>query len=198
MKKEIGDSTVAIAGIGGVGSHIAEMLARENVDLRIIDMGRVEEEDMHRLALFQEEDITKFKVKQAKVRLSAINPKNQVKSFHEEIISSNVFLLEGDVIVDATNNDEVNAMTIAHAVKKKLPLVLVRVSGGTAVIAVVQKSVAKLQEKIRLKPQNVLSSTSAAAAGFATAEIIKIISGEKTSKMITIDLSGNKLKVTKL
>src|SRR4051812_17378543 len=127
-QKILHGKTVALAGLGSVGSSIATMLARESVDLRLVDMGRVEEEDMHRLDLFHEEDITKFKVKQAKTRLAAINPKVQVKSFHEEMTNENVFLLQGDVIIDATNNDELNTLTLPHAVKKKCAFILVRCS----------------------------------------------------------------------
>ena len=194
--------TVAIAGLGSVGSTIATMLAREGIDLRLVDMGRVEEEDMHRLDLFHEEDITKFKVKQAKIRLAAINPKVQVKSFHEEMNASNVFLLQGEIIVDATNSDEMNSYTIAHAVKKKYPLVLIRFSGSIARILVLQKTApAKLAEKLRLPSLDnagVFGPITSMAASVAVGEIMKILLGDKKSMIIECDSWDPKVKVTKL
>jgi molybdopterin/thiamine biosynthesis adenylyltransferase len=178
------------------------MLAREGVDLRLVDMGRVEEEDMHRLALFHEEDITKFKVKQAKLRLAAINPKVQVKSFHEEMTSSNIFLLEGEVIVDTSNNDEMNRLTIAHAAKKKVPLVLVRVSGSVGRMLVLQKTVpAKLADKLKLpsvEKAGVFSPVTNMAASLAVGQVLKILQGDKTTVLIECDAWDPKTKVTKL
>jgi molybdopterin-synthase adenylyltransferase len=196
------DRTVAIAGLGSIGSIMAAMLCRENIGLRLIDMGRVEETDMHRLALFLEEDITKFKVKQAKVRLTAISPAVPVKSFHEEIINSNVFLLEGDVIVDTTNNDEINALVLAHAVKKKLPLIIARASGSKANILVLQKGPpAKIISKITLpsvEKDGIFSPATHMAASVAVAEVMRILTGSKESKLISIDSWNPKVKVTKI
>jgi molybdopterin/thiamine biosynthesis adenylyltransferase len=194
--------TVAIAGLGSVGSTIATMLAREGTDLRLVDMGRVEEEDMHRLDLFHEEDITKFKVKQAKSRLFAINPKVQVKSFHEEMTESNVFLLQGQVIVDATNSDEINRLVLPHAAKKKYPLVLVRCSGPQAKILVLTKPApAKIQEKLKLPPvdkSGIFGPVTNMAASIAVSEILKIILGQKINVLIECDAWDAKVKVTKL
>jgi molybdopterin/thiamine biosynthesis adenylyltransferase len=194
--------TVALAGLGSVGSTMATMLARESVDLRLVDMGRVEEEDMHRLDLFHEEDITKFKVKQAKARLFAINPKAQVKSFHEEITDSNVFLLQGDVIVDATNSDEINKLVLPHATKKKLPLVLVRCSGPQAKILVLTKAPpAKIQEKLKLpsvEKSGIFGPVTNMAASIAVSEVLKIMLGQKINVLIECDAWEAKIKVTKL
>jgi molybdopterin/thiamine biosynthesis adenylyltransferase len=194
--------TVAIVGLGSAGSTVATMLAREGIDLRLVDMGRVEEEDMHRLDLFHEEDITKFKVKQAKIRLAAINPKAEVKSFHEEMTASNVFLLQGNVIVDATNSDEMNALTISHAAKKRYPLVLIRFSGSIARILVLQKAApAKLADKLKLPSVDnagVFGPVTSMAASLAVGEIMKILLGEKTSMIIECDSWDPKVKITKL
>jgi molybdopterin/thiamine biosynthesis adenylyltransferase len=165
-------------------------------------MGRVEESDMHRLALFHEEDITKFKVKQAKSRLAAINPAVPVKSFHEEILPGNVFLLEGDVIVDATNNDAINGLTIAHAVKKKFPLVLVRTAGSKATVLVLQKNApAKLVDKVRLpsiEKEGIFGPVATLAASLAVGQIMQVLLGDKSSRIIELDAWDPKAKVTKL
>lgn len=149
--KEIGEKgdakllghTLSIVGLGSVGSQVAEALAREDFDLRLIDRGRVEEEDMGRLNIFQEEDITKFKVKQAKKRLELINPRIKIKSFHEELSSSNVFLIESELVIDATNQPEVNKLIFAHCQEKKIPLVYVRYSGGRIKLLVANKKIAQ-------------------------------------------------------
>jgi len=194
--------TVAVAGIGSVGSSIATILAREDIDLRIVDMGRVEETDMHRLALFYEEDITKFKVKQAKARLAAINPKVHVKSFHEELAGSNIFLLEGDCIVDATNNDDINRLTLVHAAKKKYPLVMVRCSGAAVRILVLHKSVsAKILDKVALPPtekDGIFGPATTLAATIAVTQVMRSLLGDKQNLLIACDAWEPKVKITKL
>ncbi len=201
-EKMLQNKTVALAGVGAVGSTMASMLTREGIHLRIVDMGRVEEEDMHRLTIFYEEDITKFKVKQAKLRLAAINPHVQVKSFHEEIGSSNVFLLDGDVIVDATNNDEVNVVTIPYAAKKKKPFILVRYSGTQARILVSHKALtAKVLDKLKLPSQEkdgIFGPVTSIAASIVVGQIMKILVGDKASAIYEIDAWDMKVKVTKI
>jgi molybdopterin/thiamine biosynthesis adenylyltransferase len=178
------------------------MLAREDFDLRLVDMGRVEETEMHRLALFHEEDITKFKVKQAKLRVAAINPTVQVKSFHEELTKQNVFLLEGDVLVDTTQDDTLNVIIAAHAMKKKVPLIVARASGSSANILVLHKAPTAAQlQKARLPPVDkagVLGPTTSLAASIVVAETIKILLGDRASKLISVDAWDHSCKVTKL
>jgi adenylyltransferase/sulfurtransferase len=194
--------TVAIAGIGAVGSSIANMLAREDIHLRLVDMGRVEEEDMHRLTIFYEEDITKFKVKQAKLRLNAINPNVQIKSFHEEINEESVFLLQGDVIVDASNNPYTNALTFAYAAKKRYPFILLRYSGTAARILVMQRPLpAKILDKLSLpaeETEGIFGPVTIMAASFAVAAIMKILISDKSSHLIECDAWDSKVKITKL
>ena len=201
-EKLLHNRTVALVGVGAVGSTMASMLTREGINLRIVDMGRVEEEDMHRLTIFYEEDITKFKVKQAKLRLAAINPNVQVKSFHEEISESNVFLLDGDVIIDATNNDEVNKITIPYVAKKKKPFILIRYSGTQARILVANKPLTpKVMDKLKLPSQEkegIFGPVTTLAAGIAVAQIIKTLVGEKANVVYELDAWDEKVKITKL
>jgi molybdopterin-synthase adenylyltransferase len=200
--EKLKNCTVAILGLGSVGSTAAAMLSREDISLRLIDQGRVEEQDMHRLDLFLEEDITKFKVKQAKARIAAVNPNLAVKSFHEEMGSSNIFLMEADVLLDTSNSDELNAITASHAAKKKKPLVLVRSSGSKANILVLHKAApAKLLQKVVLpsvEKVGAFGPMSTIAAGVAVAETLKILLGDKSNKLIEIDGWDAKAKITKI
>ncbi|MBR9700330.1 ThiF family adenylyltransferase [Candidatus Woesearchaeota archaeon] len=206
--KNIGDkgdttlsqATISIAGIGSVGASVASMLGREHINLRMMDMGRVEERDMHRTAIFYEEDIAKFKVKQAKARIQAITPTVRVKSFHEEISDNNIFLLKGDLIIDATNNPEVNKLTLKHAIRDKTPLIIVRYGGDTSKMLVLHKKIpAKMMEKLEVP--NIMSAgifgplTSMTAAAVVT-QATKIILGEKKNKLIELDIWKGKIKTS--
>lgn len=195
-------STVSIAGLGGMGTAVAGILARENVDLRLVDKGRVEEEDMHRLSVFYEEDITKFKVKVAKARLAAINPTVQVKSFHEELNEQNLFLMKGDVLIDTSNNEEINDLLFRHAIEKKLPLVLGRYAGSTYRVLVAQKKLpVKTLEKVALPgldEKGVFGPVTTLTGSVLAGEVLKILLGENGSYIISGDAWKRTCRVTKL
>jgi len=135
--------TVAITGLGGVGSVVAEILARAGVKLRIIERGRILESDLLNLSIFQDEDVKKFKAKQAKKRLELINKDLDIKTFHEEITESNLFLLKSDVIVETTNNTNTRLLINKYAIDNKIPLVTHENSGDRGIVLVVDQ----VQEK---------------------------------------------------
>lgn len=194
---------VTVAGLGGVGSIVTSMLAREDFELRIIDKGRVEEMDMNRMALYVEDDITKFKAKQAKVRVGAINPKLQMKSFHEELGPNNVFLVKSDCVIDTSNNDAINTIIFDYCQQQRIPLILARYSGSTAELLVAVKKVSKnaLAECLKMpstEKVGAISPATHAAAAIVVAELFKILLGKGTNKRVTFDVWTGKFKEKRL
>jgi molybdopterin/thiamine biosynthesis adenylyltransferase len=194
--------TVSLAGLGSVGSFLSEILCREQIGLRLVDKGRVDEDDMHRLGLFYEEDITRFKVKQAKSRLAAIIPGVPVKSFHEELGDGNVFLLKGDVIVDATNSNDLNELIMKQAISQKAPGVIVRYSGTTAkVLVYTKKPTKKAIASVSLpsvEEVGMVGSLSATVAGVVASQVQALLLGEKRNFVLTVDVAKNSIRTTKL
>jgi molybdopterin/thiamine biosynthesis adenylyltransferase len=132
--KMMAEKTVSIVGLGNIGSTVAVMLARSGVNLRIIDKGRCEVEDLAGQCLYLEDDSTKFKAKQAKKRLEEINPGVKIRTFHEDLNKNNLYLIESDVVVDATGNPEVSEIISDHARKKKIPMIYALASGSEGII----------------------------------------------------------------
>ncbi len=201
-EKALAGRTVAIAGLGGMGTAACVVFARENIDLRLVDRGRVEDADMHRLSLFCDEDVAKFKVKQAKLRLAALNPALQVKSFHEELSASTLFLLQGDVIVDTSNNPDINRIILDYATGKKLPLVLARCSGSAYKVLVLQKKPgAKLLAQVAMASigkEGIFGPVATIAGSVVAGETLKVLLGEKGSYLVEGDVWAHKAKVTKV
>jgi len=211
MFKEIGEAgneklkgkRVTVAGLGGVGSIVTSILAREDFELRVIDKGRVEEADMNRMGLYIEQDITKFKAKQAKQRVAAINPKLSVKSFHEELTATNVFLVKADCVVDCTNNDESNRMIFDFCQQSRIPLILASYHGSMVEILVVTKRLSKkvLQEYLdmpRTDEVGAISPTTHTAAAMAVVLLFKVLLGKGKSLRLSFDIWNGKLKEKKL
>ncbi|MBR9692511.1 hypothetical protein GOV07_01125 [Candidatus Woesearchaeota archaeon] len=205
--KEIGEKgndklmgkKVTVAGLGGVGSIVAAILAREDFVLRIIDKGRVEEADMNRMGLYVEQDITKFKAKQAKIRMASVSPKLSVKSFHEELGESNVFLIKSECVVDCTNNVDSNTFIFNYCQKEKVPLVIAGYAGSTIHVLVATKKLSKKAfEQFLAIPSNedvgAISPATHAAASLAVVELFKILLGKGKSKIITYNVWTGKHK----
>lgn len=201
--EKLSNRNVTVAGLGGVGSIVTSILAREDFTLRIIDKGRVEEADMNRMALYHDADITKFKAKQAKLRVTEINPKLKLKSFHEELSSTNVFLVKADCVIDCTNNDKDNSLIFEYCQKEKVPLILASYAGGVAEILIATKKLSKkvfqeYLERITIEKAGAISPATHMTAALAVSDLFKILLGKGVSKRITFDVWAGKYKEKKL
>lgn len=125
---------VCIIGIGGVGSWVAEALARSAVGrLTLIDPDHIAESNINRQlhALTGEEG--KAKVQAMRERIRAINPHCQVNGVEEFLSEENLDTLLGggfDFVVDAIDSARVKAALIHHCKRNKIRLVCVGGAGG--------------------------------------------------------------------
>ena len=86
-QKILSDSSVLIAGMGGLGCAAAEILTRAGIGkLILIDNGIVEASNLNRQILFDVCDIGNPKVDVAKRKLQAINPELKVETIQTDII----------------------------------------------------------------------------------------------------------------
>ena len=73
-QNRIAESTLLVAGLGGLGATVSQILARSGVAaLHLVDEGTVALSDLHRQSLYGECDIGRKKVLVAEERLKAIN-----------------------------------------------------------------------------------------------------------------------------
>jgi sulfur carrier protein ThiS adenylyltransferase len=179
--KLLSEKTVSIVGLGNVGSTVAVMLVRSGVNLRIIDKGRCEVEDLAGQCLYVEDDNTKFKAKQAKKRLEEINPGVKVKTFHEDLNRNNLYLIESDVVIDVTGDAEVSAIISCHATKKKIPMILSLVSGSEGIVITSDKGVnlakaSKLIDKMKpVSEAGLINPAVHMASSLIVSEVFKIL-----------------------
>ena len=106
-QKKILSSKVLIVGAGGLGSPVAEFLARAGVGLiGIVDDDKVSLSNLHRQSLYNTSDIGKFKVKIAKNKIKKINPNTNVKTHKIRLNNINIkkIINDYDLIVDGSDN----------------------------------------------------------------------------------------------
>ena len=105
------ESSVTVVGCGGLGSHVAELLVRAGVGrVRIIDRDVVELSNLHRQALFDEEDAGKGlpKAVAAAAKLTRINSEVETEAIVADVNPGNALnlLKNTDLIIDGTDNLE--------------------------------------------------------------------------------------------
>ena len=115
-------ATVAVCGLGGLGSNIAVALARAGVgQLLLIDFDRVDISNLHRQQ-YRAAQVGRNKTEALVDNLREISPYIQLQSHTVKITEENVqeLLAEADVICEAFDMAEEKAMLV-NAVLEKLP-----------------------------------------------------------------------------
>lgn len=119
---------VAVFGIGGVGGHVAEALARSGVGtLDLIDNDKVSLTNLNRQLIATHSTLGQYKVDAAKARILDINPEavvNTYRVFYTPETSGQFDFTQYDYIVDAIDT-----------VSGKLALVEQAVTAGTPIIS---------------------------------------------------------------
>jgi len=122
------NSSVAIVGLGALGSVSAELLARAGIGkLILIDRDVVELSNLQRQSLYDEDDLGKPKSMAAKEKLSKINHEVKIEFFIgdlsyktiDKILKKNKISL----ILDCTDNLETRFLINDFSVKNNLPFI---------------------------------------------------------------------------
>ena len=88
-QKRLFHSYVAVFGVGGIGSAVAECLVRAGVHkIKLIDFDTVEESNLTRQTAYIEKDVGKEKVEVCAKYLKQINPSVEVKTSHCKITNT--------------------------------------------------------------------------------------------------------------
>lgn len=112
LHDKLKSSSVAVCGLGGLGSHIAVMLARSGVGrLHLIDFDVIEPSNLNRQAYWVS-DLGRFKTEAMKEQISKINPFIEVKIDTVKIDENNIKSLfkDDDIVCEAFDSDLAKAM----------------------------------------------------------------------------------------
>ena len=104
---KLNKSTVAIVGIGALGTTAANLLARAGVNLALFDIDVIELSNLQRQTIFTEEDVGKSKALQAATYLKRVNSTVQIEAYNVFVDFKNVHNLKKyNVILDCTDSME--------------------------------------------------------------------------------------------
>ncbi|MDD3014803.1 MAG: ThiF family adenylyltransferase [Candidatus Gastranaerophilales bacterium] len=129
---KLAKSKVAIAGIGGVGSIIAEMLARNGIGfLKLAEPDPYEDKNLNRQLFATLETIGINKAQAGAERIKIINPNCNIKVYDTGVTLSNVRDFVQDVDVLLVQTDTESSKILLHRVAKEYNIPLVCGSRGS-------------------------------------------------------------------
>ena len=123
--------TVAICGLGGLGSNIAVALARAGVGrLILIDFDKVDISNLHRQQ-YQADQIGLYKTEALTENLKRIAPYVEIISYAVRITAENFqeLLQEADIICEAFDDAEAKAMLVNGVLEQLHTKYLIAASG---------------------------------------------------------------------
>ncbi len=198
-QKRLAAGRVAIVGCGATGSGIASLLARAGVGkLRIIDRDYVEESNLQRQSLFDEQDAAESlpKAVAAGRKIEAFNSAIGVEALVEDAAPGNINRLLHDIelIIDGTDNYETRYLINDYAVKNATPWIYAAavgsygitmniVPGASACLACVFPEMPRGMVET-CETSGILNTAVNVVASIAATEAIKLLIGGEAAKKL--------------
>ncbi len=128
-------ANVCVIGVGGVGSWVAEALARSAIGhITLIDLDNVAESNINRQIHALTDTLGKAKVSALAERIAQINPFCRVTEIEDFITADNLDQMIGsrnfDYVIDAIDNVRAKTALIAYCREKKIRLITIGGAGG--------------------------------------------------------------------
>ena len=128
------NSHFCVIGIGGVGSWVAEALARNGVgSITLIDLDDICVTNINRQIHALSETVGESKVDVMSERIKQINPDCRINAIEDFITIENLtsLLNQGyDYVIDAIDSVDIKTRLIAHCKRNKLPIITIGGAGG--------------------------------------------------------------------
>jgi len=203
----LGRSRVVVVGCGALGSVLAETMARAGVGvLRVVDRDFVEESNLQRQSLFDEQDVARGlpKAAAAEAHLRAINSDVDVRGIVTDLEADNVeaLLAGADLVLDGTDNFETRFLLNDACVRAGVPWVYGACVGSYGLALLVRPKISPcLRCLLEERPApgsgptcdtaGVVAPIVHVIAGIQVGEALKLLAGRVDSLLpglVTVDL----------
>lgn len=187
-----------IIGGGGLGSNSANLMVRLGVgSIDIIDFDTVDVTNLHRTAVFSEEDIGKSKALTLQQRLQQVNTNVRIKGTNQKVTVENIkdLVSHADVIIDGTDTVPLRVLINEVSIQNNIPWVYAGVYETVGmVMGILPKHTPCFQCITQSIPESktngipVLGSLPATIASIQCNEAIKILLGRQPKGLIIYDV----------
>ena len=125
--EKLRNATVMVLGVGGVGSHCIEALARSGVGtLILVDNDKVSLTNINRQSIAYLSTVGEYKTKLMKTRIEDINSEARVFTHETFVLPDNlseIFDRKVDYIVDAIDTVTAKLALVEYAKKHEIPII---------------------------------------------------------------------------
>lgn len=134
--ERLASSTVAVIGLGGVGSWAAEALCRSGVgNLLLVDLDDICISNTNRQLHALSSTVGKMKIDEMKRRLIDINPQCNITLIHDFVSMDNVYEIIDKTfnltaVLDAMDGTQEKTALLAACVDKRIPIVTCGAAAG--------------------------------------------------------------------
>ena len=208
------DCTVCVAGVGGLGGHVAEILARIGVGgLRLVDNDRFEDSNLNRQRFADAESLGAHKARLAQQRIAAINPAVEAVALCETLTQDNGpdVLGDADIAVDCLDSLPARLALQEACRRRKIPMVSAAVAGMSGQLTVFfpeDRGLAVLYGDLDEAPERGAETTLgnlpfavALLASLECSEAVKVLLGKTTTlhrRLLVFDLAEPVFEVIEL
>ena len=191
------EKTVLVAGCGGLGGYLIEMLLRIGVgEIRAADGDCFEASNLNRQLLSTPEYLGRSKAEVAAERAAAVNPDVRFVAVSEFVTEANVGqLIRGcDAVLDALDNIASRHMLAKACAQAQIPMIHGAICGWSAQAAIVMPGDGLIEmiypEGAALSSKASLSFTPPFCAALQTALCVRLLTGREveTGKLYVADL----------
>jgi len=189
--------TVFVAGCGGLGGYLIEMLLRLGVgEIRAADGDVFETSNLNRQLLSSPLSLGKFKAEAAAERAALVNPDVRFVAFPQFVTEENAAeLIRGcDAVLDALDNIQARRTLARACAEAGIPMIHGAICGWSAQAAVVMPGEDLIDriypEGVSLSSKASLSFTPPFCAALQTALCIRLLTGrpQETGRLYIADL----------
>ena len=207
-QKKLSNSSILLIGVGGLGSAASLYLTVSGIrELTLVDFDSVDESNLSRQILFQQEDIGMNKAIVAKRKLEAFNQDILINAIEKRLNEDELreFINDSNLVIDATDNLESRLMINQITYEQRKPLCIgaaIRYEGHLITILNKDKNESCLsclytvgdESLLDCEGIGVLSPVVGIMGSMMAMEAIKTISGlnkDQKSTMSVFDLKNN-------
>lgn len=207
------EKTAVLVGCGALGCTSANLLVRSGIKcIKIVDRDYIEESNLQRQSLFDEDDISKNlpKAIAAQKKLQKVDSHTQIEAVVTDLNPSNAetILKDADIVIDGTDNFETRFLINDYCVKEGIPwiygacigsvgLTMNIVPSKTPCLRCVLDTLPPFGTTETCDTAGIIAPIASMIASIQAAEALKILTGsyDALSKgLVKIDLWRNEIK----
>ena len=182
--EQLRKKTITIVGLGSLGSFTAVLLAKNGINLNLIDFDKVSIENLSS-QLYSKKDVNRYKTRALSKYLKKLNPQVKIKVLNTKLNPANIKILDSDLVIDCTDNLDTRFIIDSYC-HDKIAWIHTAALKTIGLVYVVKNSLSDLYNSDisvdSCDEHGILNSTASMTASIAATQAIKVLLNEPHEK----------------